>query len=99
MNRQGYIMARRDLNILKTRNVELLSAVEIQCGRVRSFLELARQHSHADQVASVNALEALRNHGFYAQQTGPFSSPAARGARSVFLPCKHYHRHSLFLIL
>ena len=43
-------------------------AVELQRLRGRAFLELQRQHAHADEVAAVDALETLRDDRFHAEQ-------------------------------
>ena len=40
-------------------------------------LELQRQHAHADQVAAVDALEALGDHGLDAQQQRALGGPVA----------------------
>ena len=45
-----------------------------ECRRIRSFLELARQDAHADQVAAMNAFKALRDHGFHASRRVPFAA-------------------------
>ena len=45
-----------------------LAAVELQGLRGVTFLELQREHAHADEVAAVDALEALRHDDFHAEQ-------------------------------
>src|SRR5688572_23291598 len=59
-------------------DLECLLAAQAQRLRVLAFLELQRQHTHADQVRAMDALEALGDHGFYAEQHRALGSPVAR---------------------
>src|ERR1051326_1125168 len=94
MNRERHIHAWRDFKIiaravgvviggLQSRDVERLSAVEIQRRRVRSFLELTRQDPHADKVAAMNAFEALRYYRLHPQEPKSPSRPRRPGGSSL----------------
>ena len=48
-------------------------------------LELQRQHAHVDEIAAVDALEALGDHRLDAEQQRALRRPVARRSRAVFL--------------
>src|SRR5215475_11561556 len=50
-----------------TFDVENLKACQAQAFGTLSFFELQRNDAHADQIAPVNTLEALRQDGLHAQ--------------------------------
>ncbi len=52
--------------LFKSDDVKRLGAIKFERLRVCAFLKLARQHAHANQVAAVYALEALRHDGAHA---------------------------------
>ena len=54
--------------------------------------------SHADKVRAMDALEALGDDGFHAEQARAFRRPVAAGAGAVFLPGDDDERCSLRLI-
>ena len=47
--------------------------------------EVEGQHAHADEVAAVDALEALGDNGLDTQQVGALGGPVAAGAHAVVL--------------
>src|SRR5215472_14425041 len=58
MDRQSHLHARLDA-VFDTGDVEDLGALETERLPARPILELQRQHTHADEVGAVDALEAL----------------------------------------
>mmetsp|Transcript_26275 Transcript_26275/g.62209 ORF Transcript_26275/g.62209 Transcript_26275/m.62209 type:complete len:395 (+) Transcript_26275:4406-5590(+) len=66
-------------------DVEGLAAVETQRQPIGTGLELQRQHAHADQVAAVDALEALGHDGLDAQQLRALGGPVAARPGAVLL--------------
>ena len=58
-------------------------------------LELQRQHTHADKVAAVDALERLRDHNLHAKQARAFGRPVARGTGAVLLARNHDERRAV----
>jgi len=64
---------------------ELLGAVEAVGVSALTSLELSREHSHTNKVASVNTLVALGNDSLDTLEVGSLGSPIARRARSVLL--------------
>src|SRR5215470_10336204 len=80
-------------------DVEGFRAVEVERLRADAFFELQRQHAHSDQVAAVNALEALGDDRSHAQQSRPFRRPIARAARAVLLAGDYDQRRPFGLIL
>src|SRR3990172_2715698 len=80
-------------------DVELLESAKPVGLEIFAGLEHQRHDAHADQVAAVNALEALGDNGFDAEQPRPLGGPIARGAGAVFLAGDDDQRHPLFLIL
>ena len=84
VDEEGDILARLDLTF-QTDNVKDFGAVELQRLSTGSFLKLARQNTHAYEIAAVNSFEALRNHSLHTQQTRTFRGPVTRGARAVLL--------------
>ena len=74
---QREILLRLDVRV-EADDVVGLGAVELLGLRVHAFLELQGQHTHAHQVAAVDAFETLRHDCFHSQQIGAFSRPIAR---------------------
>ena len=66
-------------------DVDHLVATQAEAVHRVAGLELQRQHAHADQVAAVDALEALGDHRLDAQQLRALGRPVARRAGAVFL--------------
>ncbi len=66
-------------------NVEGFGAVEVQSLRADAFLELQREHAHADKVRAVDAFEASRDDRLHAEKIGAFGGPVAAGAGAVFV--------------
>src|SRR6185369_17449025 len=81
MNHKRHILPRLDAR-LNPEQIKRLRAVEFQRSRTHIFSELARQHTHSDEVAAMNTLEALRNHGLHAEETCSLRRPVARAARA-----------------
>ena len=79
-------------------HVEGFGPIELEGLAANSFLELQRQHTHADKVGAVNALEALRYDGSNPEQGRAFGRPIARTARSVFLPRDDHQRRATLLV-
>ena len=63
------------IRIRLTRYVEGLGTRQFERFGILAVEELQRQHAHADQVRTVNALEALCDYGFDAEQYGSFRGP------------------------
>ena len=63
--------------------------------RVLAFLVDQRQHAHADQIAAVDALEALGDDRFHAEQERALGGPVAAGAHAVILAGQHDQRRVL----
>ena len=68
-----------------------------QSERVRAYAlgELARQDAHADEIGSMDSLEAARNDRTHTEQTRTFGGPVSRAACAVVLSGDHDQRHSL----
>jgi len=70
------ILLRLDVRI-EAYDVVGLGAIKLEALRGRAVLELQRQHAHADEVAAVDAFEALRHDGFHAEKVRAFRRPVA----------------------
>src|SRR2546426_638412 len=99
MNGECHVLTRSDFAAFQSGNVKSFYAIETQRSSVGTFFELARQHTHPDQVAAMYAFEALRDHRFHSQQTRSFRRPITRRPGAVFLTCEHHEWHALALIL
>ena len=64
----------------------------------RPLLEHQREHAHADQVGTMDALEGLRDHGADAEQDRALGRPVARRAGAVFLAGEYHQRHVVGLV-
>ncbi len=62
---------------VETADREALVAGEPQRLRVLAGPELERQHAHADQVGTMDPLEALGDHRAHAQEQRPLRGPVA----------------------
>src|SRR5207253_7969946 len=62
-----------------------LAAGEAERGGAGAGLELERQHTHVDEIAAVDPLEALGDHRGHAEEQRALRGPVARRSRSVFL--------------
>src|SRR5712675_180722 len=67
-----------DGEALFARQAERLAGVALR--------ELKGKDSHADEVAPVDALVRLGQHGAHAEERGPLRRPVARRSRAVLLP-------------
>src|SRR5581483_7240299 len=63
---------------LQAADRDLLVALEPDRRPRGAFLEGQRQHAHADEVGAMDALEALADHGAYAEQPRTLGGPVAR---------------------
>src|SRR3954453_3445389 len=81
-----------------TGDVEHFAAGEAEGLRTGPFLELQRQHAHADEIRAMDALEALRDDCADAEELGAFRGPVAGGAGAVLLSGEHDQRSPLLLI-
>src|SRR6185503_11526858 len=54
--------------------------------------ELQRQHTHADQIRAMYALEGLRDHRTDTKKPRSLRRPVTRGAGAVFLARKNHQR-------
>ncbi len=79
MDDQGQLSTRHTL----AEHVEGLGAVDAQRLAVHAFLELQRQHAHADQVGAVDALEAFGRDRFHTSQAHALGGPVTRAALAV----------------
>src|SRR5215212_5923621 len=61
--------------------------------------ELQRQHTHADQIRAMYALEGLGDHGSHTQKPRSLCRPIARRAGAVFLAGKNHQRNRQRLVL
>ena len=73
-------------------------AGDAQRGCSFALLELKRQHTHPDEIASVDALVAFGNHRFDAHQKRPFGSPVSRRTRTILLASEHDEWRTFFLV-
>src|SRR5258708_3566592 len=64
---------------------EALAAVEAEARRAIAVAELEREHAHADEVRTVDALEAFGDYGANAEQQRALGRPVARAASAIFL--------------
>src|SRR5687768_17060905 len=75
-----------------------LCSGDAQTRRRSAILELTREDSHADQIASMNPLEAPGDHCANAEKCSALRGPVARASRPVFVPREHHQRHPLLAI-
>src|SRR5438876_12240922 len=75
MNRELHFLLRAQRR--QAGDVECLGAIELERLRVRAFIELQRQHAHADEIGAVNALEALGHDCANAKEAGALRGPVA----------------------
>ena len=87
------------LDGLQAADREALAAAQAEQRRVLTGHVLHRQNAHADQVGAVDALEALGDHGAYAQKQRSLGGPVARRAGAVLLAREHDERHALRPVL
>src|SRR5205085_8515112 len=74
---------------------EGLPAGETERGARLPLPELERQDAHADEVAAVDPLEALGDHGADAEEHRPLRGPVARTPRAVLLASEHDEGNAL----
>ncbi len=79
-------------------DVEPLRAVQPERLRGGPLLKLEREHPHADEVRTVNALIAGGDHRLDPEQARPLRGPVAAGAGAVLLPREDDERHALGLV-
>src|ERR1700676_989680 len=72
---------------------KFLAAVELQGVDAVLVREQERDHAHADQVGTVNALERACDHGAHAEQGGPFGRPVATAASAEIAPAENDERN------
>jgi hypothetical protein len=89
VNDQGNILPRLGVGT-ETGEVEHFTAVELERLSIRAFFELTGQDSHADEIAPVYPLEALRHDRADSQEARALGRPVARTARAVLLPGEDY---------
>ena len=77
----------------------LFEARQAQRLAVLTRQELHRQHAHANQVRSMDALEAFGDHGAHTQQQRAFGGPIARRSRAVLLARDDQQRRAFRLVL
>jgi len=63
--------------VIKSCHIEPFTAIKPQSLRVFTILKLQRQHAHADEVGTVDALKTLGNHRLDTKQVGAFGRPVA----------------------
>src|SRR3546814_19944501 len=78
---------------------DLLVARQAERVLVLAVLELERQHAHADQVRTVDALEALDDDGADAEQVRALRRPVARRSGAIFLAADDDQRSAVRLVL
>jgi hypothetical protein len=61
--------------------------------------ELQRNNAHADQIAAMNAFEALRDGRLDTEQPRTLGGPVAGRAGAVFFAGDHDQRHPFFFVL
>src|SRR5690606_40412986 len=97
----GYL----DLDILPRRergeaaNGEAVVAGQAERRAALALAELQRQNAHADEVRTVDALEALDDYRAHAEQAGALGGPVAARAGAVFLAGDHHQRGPVGLVL
>src|SRR5262245_52136969 len=79
---------------MKPFDVDGLGAIEPERFCVHAAWELQRHDPHADQVGSMNALDALRDDHTHAERSWSLCGPVARRAAAVLLACDHHRRHA-----
>src|SRR5207249_9788915 len=89
VNHQGNILPRLGVGA-ETDEVKHFTAVELESLSIRAFFELTGQDSHADEIAAVYTLEALRHDRADSQEARALGRPVARTARAVLLPGEDY---------
>ena len=68
-------------------------AAESQRLRVRPLGELQRQHSHANKIRAMNALEARGHDGFHPEQARSLRRPVAARSGAVFVTSENDQRN------
>ena len=72
--------------------------VQPQRLRRHALFELEREHAHAHEVGSVDALEALRQDRPHAQEARPLGRPVPGGASAILLPGDDDERRAVGLV-
>ncbi|MNH27385.1 hypothetical protein D3C79_874920 [compost metagenome] len=78
--------------LIKAQEIELLAAIQTKVVNALARFEDQRQYAHADQIAAVNTLDALRNHRLHPKQGLCLRGPVTAGASAVVDTCKDHHR-------
>src|ERR1700761_586532 len=94
---QGQIHARPKF-LFEPEDVDHLLTGDTESPVIYSCLEGERQYAHADEVRSVDTLEAFGDDSLDAEQGGSFRGPVARGAHAIFLPADHDQRDAFRLV-
>ena len=98
LRRRGHFDRTR-LGIFEVTEVEGFTTREPKRLRVLTVHELAGDHAHADEIRTMDTLEAFGDDGFDAEQHRAFGGPIARGARAVLLAREDDERRTGSLIL
>ena len=84
--------------VLQVAELEGLAPGEAEALRVLALRELAGEHAHADQVGTMDTLEALGDHRLDAEQHGALRRPVARRPGAVFLARQDHQRRAGLLV-
>ena len=76
MNDERDILSRLDPRF-NSKQIKRLTAIELQRRGARVVFELTRQHTHADEIAAMDALEALSDDDLHSKQQRAFCGPVA----------------------
>ena len=99
MNDQCDVLQRLEVAAGDADQVEGFAAVDLQGLDGVVALELAGQHTHADEVGAVDTLVTARHDNFDAQHLRALGRPVARRAGAVGFAAKDEQRHAVFLVL
>src|SRR5687768_5522652 len=83
------------MNVFQAHKIELFIAVYAQRFGAVGVLELQRQYAHANEVATVYALEAPGNDRLDAEQLRSLGSPVAARSRSVLFSPEYHCRYTV----
>src|SRR5580704_1840244 len=96
-NDQSQFHARLQLPI-EPKDVDRLFTGDTEVPAVRTGLEGQWQYAHANEVGSVDALEAFSDDRLDAEQCASFRGPVARGSHAIFLAAEYDQRDTFGLV-
>src|SRR5262245_55193265 len=80
-------------------DVESLESAQTETGGALAVFELQRKHPHSNEITSMDAFKAFREHGPDTQQSWSFRCPVSRRARTILFTRDDHEGCTFLLIL